>query len=43
MTTILSLLLIVKGDPATRIGDKDGAGYDPRKLLDSVRGHYGPY
>jgi imidazolonepropionase-like amidohydrolase len=44
-------LLVVKGDPATRISDienveivfKDGVGYDPRKLLDSARGHYGEY
>jgi imidazolonepropionase-like amidohydrolase len=44
-------LLIVKGDPATRITDvenvqlvfKDGVGYDPRKLLDSAKGHYGEY
>ena len=44
-------LLIVKGDPATRIADienvqlvfKDGVGYDPQKLLDSAKGHYGEY
>jgi imidazolonepropionase-like amidohydrolase len=44
-------LLVVKGDPAARIQDienveivfKDGAGYDPSKLLDSVAGHYGQY
>jgi imidazolonepropionase-like amidohydrolase len=44
-------LVVVKGDPATRITDienveivfKDGAGYDTRKLLDSVKGHYGEY
>jgi imidazolonepropionase-like amidohydrolase len=44
-------LVVVKGDPATRIADlenveivfKDGAGYDPRKLLDSAKGHYGEY
>jgi len=44
-------LVVMKGDPATRIADienvelvfKDGAGYDPRKLLDSVKGHYGEY
>jgi imidazolonepropionase-like amidohydrolase len=44
-------LVVVKGDPATRIADienveivfKDGAGYDTRKLLDSVKGHYGEY
>lgn len=41
----------MKGDPAVRITDldnveivfKDGAGYDPRKLLDAVKGHYGEY
>src|SRR5262249_5878099 len=39
-------LVVIKGDPATRIADienveivfKDGVGYDTRKLLDSVRG-----
>jgi len=44
-------LVVVKGDPATRIADienieivfKDGAGYDPAKLLDAVKGHYGEY
>src|SRR5207244_3727505 len=44
-------LVVVKGDPAARIADienveivfKDGAGYDPRKLLDSVKGRYGEY
>jgi len=44
-------LVVVKGDPAARIADienveivfKDGAGYDPRKLLDSVQGRYGEY
>jgi hypothetical protein len=44
-------LVVMKGDPATRIADienveivfKDGAGYDPGKLLDSVKGHYGEY
>lgn len=44
-------LVVMKGDPATRIADienveivfKDGVGYDPRKLLDSVKGHYGEY
>jgi hypothetical protein len=43
--------VVVKGDPATRIAVienveivfKDGAGYDPSKLLDSVRGRYGEY
>ncbi len=44
-------LVVMKGDPATRITDienvetvfKDGVGYDTRKLLDSVKGHYGEY
>jgi imidazolonepropionase-like amidohydrolase len=44
-------LVVVKGDPGTRIADiehveivfKDGLGYDSRKLLDSVRGRYGEY
>jgi imidazolonepropionase-like amidohydrolase len=44
-------LVVVKGDPATRIADienveivfKDGAGYDTNKLLESVKGHYGEY
>lgn len=44
-------LVVIKGDPATRITDienveivfKDGAGYDPRKLLDTVKGRYGEY
>ncbi len=44
-------LVLVKGDPSTKIEDvenvelvfKDGIGYDPAKLLDSVRGHYGQY
>lgn len=44
-------LLVVKGDPSTRIADienveivfKDGVGYDPQKLLDSAKGHYGEY
>jgi imidazolonepropionase-like amidohydrolase len=44
-------LVVMKGDPATRIADienveivfKDGAGYDTRKLLDSLKGHYGEY
>jgi len=44
-------LVVVKGDPAARIADienveivfKDGAGYDTRKLLDSVKGRYGEY
>lgn len=44
-------LVVVQGDPATRIADienvaivfKDGIGYDPGKLLASARGHYGEY
>jgi imidazolonepropionase-like amidohydrolase len=44
-------LVVMKGDPATRITDienveivfKDGVGYDTKKLLDSVKGHYGEY
>ena len=44
-------LVVIKGDPAARIADvenveivfKDGAGYDPGKLLESVRGRYGEY
>ena len=44
-------LLVVKGDPSKAIADirnvaivfKDGVGYDPDKLLDSVRGRYGQY
>jgi imidazolonepropionase-like amidohydrolase len=44
-------LLVVKGDPATRIGDigavamvfKDGVAFDPDKLLHSVEGRYGQY
>jgi len=44
-------LVVVKGDPATRISDienveivfKDGVGYDTKRLLDSVKGHYGEY
>jgi imidazolonepropionase-like amidohydrolase len=44
-------LVVVKGDPATNITDienveivfKDGVGYDPNKLLDSVKGRYGEY
>jgi imidazolonepropionase-like amidohydrolase len=44
-------LLVVKGDPATRIADienvelvfKDGAGYSPKLLLESVNGRYGEY
>lgn len=44
-------LLIVKGDPSTRIEDienvvvvfKDGVGFDPAKLLEAVRGRFGLY
>ena len=44
-------LVVVKGDPAVRIGDienveivfKDGAGYDTQKLIDSAQGLYGEY
>jgi imidazolonepropionase-like amidohydrolase len=44
-------LVVVKGDPSTRIADienteivfKDGIGYDPAKLLRSVAGRYGQY
>ena len=44
-------LVVIKGDPATRITDienveivfKDGFGYDPKRLLDSVKGHYGEF
>jgi len=44
-------LVIMKGDPSTRISDvenveivfKDGIGYDSQKLLNSVRGRYGQY
>jgi imidazolonepropionase-like amidohydrolase len=44
-------LMVMKGDPATRIADienvetvfKDGVGYDTKKLLDSVKGRYGEY
>ena len=44
-------LVVMKGDPAARIADienveivfKDGVGYDTKKLLDSVKGHYGEY
>jgi imidazolonepropionase-like amidohydrolase len=42
-------LVVVAGDPATRIGDvknvqivfKQGIGYDPAKLVESVRGKVG--
>jgi len=44
-------LVVMKGDPSTRIADienveivfKDGVGYDRAKLLESVRGRYGEY
>jgi imidazolonepropionase-like amidohydrolase len=44
-------LLVVRGDPGTSIADienvaivfKDGIGYDPDKLLETVRGRYGQY
>ena len=44
-------LVVMKGDLATHIADienveivfKDGVGYDTKKLLDSVKGHYGQY
>jgi imidazolonepropionase-like amidohydrolase len=42
-------LVVLLGDPASTIGDvrrietvfKQGVGYDPQKLVDSVRGHVG--
>ena len=44
-------LVVVKGDPAAHVTDvenvrlvfKDGVGYDPAKLRDAVKGHYGEY
>jgi imidazolonepropionase-like amidohydrolase len=44
-------LVVVKGDPSKTIADienveivfKDGVGFDPTKLLDSVKGRYGEY
>jgi len=44
-------LLVVRGDPAARVGDieniemvlKDGVVYDRQKLLDAARGKYGIY
>lgn len=44
-------LVIVSGDPSQKISDirnvqivfKDGVGFDPKKLLASVRGRYGEY
>jgi hypothetical protein len=42
-------LVVVRGDPSSRISDiedveivfKDGVGYDPARLLQSVRGQVG--
>jgi hypothetical protein len=42
-------LIVIHGDPSTKIEDiekvetvfKDGVGYDPAKLIESVRGHVG--
>ena len=44
-------LVVIKGDPATRITDienvevvfKDCVGYDTQKLLDAAKGHYGEF
>ncbi|MEO7735684.1 MAG: amidohydrolase family protein [Kofleriaceae bacterium] len=44
-------LVVIKGDPSTRISDienvdivfKDGVGFDSAKLLASVKEHYGQY
>ena len=44
-------LVVMKGDPSKQVSDvenveivfKDGVGYDPAKLLESVRGRYGAY
>jgi imidazolonepropionase-like amidohydrolase len=44
-------LVVIGGNPAARIGDirkimlvfQDGAGYDPAKLLDSIKGATGPH
>lgn len=44
-------LVVIRGDPSKHISDvehveivfKDGVGYDPAKLLESVRGRYGQY
>ena len=44
-------LLVVKGDPATKVSDieavqlvfKDGVAYDPETLLASVKGRFGEY
>jgi hypothetical protein len=45
MTAILSLRFAtyVSVSVNVQIVFKDGAGYDIKKLLDSVRGHYGQY
>ena len=45
----LADLVVLRGDPSTNINDiekvelvfKDGVGYDPSKLIDSVRGSVG--
>ena len=42
---------MIRGDPSTRIADienveivfKEGAGFDTKKLLDSVKGRFGEY
>jgi imidazolonepropionase-like amidohydrolase len=42
-------LVVIQGDPATHIDDvehvelvfKDGVGFDPGKLIESVKGRYG--
>ena len=44
-------LVVIKGDPASRIADienveivfKDGVGFDSPKLIDSVKQRYGQY
>ena len=44
-------LVVVRGDPSTRISDienteivfKDGVGFDSQKLLESTKGRYGQY
>jgi len=44
-------LVVIRGDPSKQVSDvenvemvfKDGIGYDPQKLLNSVRGKYGQY
>lgn len=44
-------LVVIDGNPAARMGDirkirlifQDGAGYDPMKLLDSIKGAAGPH